>query len=51
MTLMPQAVREVCAVSGLAVEALDLVLVRPGMNLRFTALDSGLHWGAALYRA
>lgn len=101
VTLMPQAVREVCAASGLAVEALDLVLVhqanlriiegvqkalglppekvphnierygnttaatlpilfhecrvqglvRPGMNLVFTALGSGLHWGAALYRA
>ena len=25
-------------------------LVRPGMNLMFTALGSGLHWGAALYR-
>ncbi|MDP1832328.1 MAG: beta-ketoacyl-ACP synthase III [Geothrix sp.] len=25
-------------------------LVRPGMNLVFTALGSGLHWGAALYR-
>lgn len=100
VTLMPQAVREVCEASGLAVEALDLVLVhqanlriiegvqkalglpaekvphnierygnttaatlpilfhecrqqgliRPGMNLVFTALGSGLHWGAALYR-
>lgn len=101
VTLMPQAVREVCEASGLAVEALDLVLVhqanlriiegvqkalglppekvphnierygnttaatlpilfhecrvqglvRPGMNVVFTALGSGLHWGAALYRA
>jgi 3-oxoacyl-[acyl-carrier-protein] synthase-3 len=100
VTLMPQAVREVCQASGLAVEALDLVLIhqanlriiegvqkalglpaekvphnierygnttaatlpilfhecrqqgliRPGMNLMFTALGSGLHWGAALYR-
>ena len=25
-------------------------LVQPGMNLVFTALGSGLHWGAALYR-
>ena len=24
--------------------------VRPGMLLAFTALGSGLHWGAALYR-
>jgi 3-oxoacyl-[acyl-carrier-protein] synthase-3 len=97
---MPQAVREVCELSGVAVEALDLVLihqanlriieavqkalglpaekvphnierygnttaatlpilfhecrqqglVRPGMNVMFTALGSGLHWGAALYR-
>ena len=100
VTLMPQVVREVCALSGMAVEALDLVLIhqanlriiegvqkalglppekvphnverwgnttaatlpilfhecrqqgliRPGMNLVFTALGSGLHWGAALYR-
>ena len=100
VTLMPQAVREVCQVSGLAVEALDLLLihqanlriiegvqkalglpaekvphnierygnttaatlpilfhecrqgglVQPGMNVMFTALGSGLHWGAALYR-
>jgi 3-oxoacyl-[acyl-carrier-protein] synthase-3 len=100
VTLMPQAVREVCDQSGVAVEALDLVLVhqanlriiegvqkalglppekvphnierwgnttaatlpilfhecrqqgliRPGMKLVFTALGSGLHWGAALYR-
>lgn len=99
VTLMPQAVREVCAASGLAVEALDLLLIhqanlriiegvqkalglppekvphnierygnttaatlpilfhecrdqgliRPGMNVVFTALGSGLHWGAALY--
>lgn len=101
VTLMPQAVREVCAASGLAVEALDLLLIhqanlriiegvqkalglppekvphnierygnttaatlpllfhecrsqgliRPGMNVMFTALGSGLHWGAALYHA
>jgi 3-oxoacyl-[acyl-carrier-protein] synthase-3 len=101
VTLMPQAVREVCAASGLAVEALDLLLIhqanlriiegvqkalglppekvphnierygnttaatlpllfhecrsqgliRPGMNVVFTALGSGLHWGAALYHA
>ena len=100
VTLMPLAVREVCEASGVAVEALDLVLIhqanlriiegvqkalglppekvphnierygnttaatlpilfhecriqgliRPGMNLVFTALGSGLHWGAALYR-
>jgi 3-oxoacyl-[acyl-carrier-protein] synthase-3 len=25
-------------------------LIHPGMNLVFTALGSGLHWGAALYR-
>ena len=100
VTLMPQAVREVCEASGVTVESLDLVLihqanlriiegvqkalglppekvphnierygnttaatlpilfhecraqglVRPGMNLVFTALGSGLHWGAALYR-
>ena len=100
VTLMPQAVREVCEASGVAVEALDLVLIHqanlriiegvqkalglppekvphnierygnttaatlpilfhecraqgliyPGMNLVFTALGSGLHWGAALYR-
>ncbi len=25
-------------------------IVKPGMNLVFTALGSGLHWGAALYR-
>jgi len=101
VTLMPQAVREVCEASGVAVETLDLVLVhqanlriiegvqkalglppekvphnierygnttaatlpllfhecrqqglvRPGMSIVFTALGSGLHWGAALYRA
>ncbi len=101
VTLMPQAVREVCEAGGVAVEDLDLVLVhqanlriiegvqkalglppervphnierygnttaatlpilfhecraagtiRPGMNLVFTALGSGLHWGAALYRS
>ena len=100
VTLMPQAVREVCEASGVTVESLDLVLihqanlriiegvqkalglppekvphnierygnttaatlpilfhecrqqglVRPGMTLVFTALGSGLHWGAALYR-
>lgn len=100
VTLMPQAVREVCDASGVAVESLDLVLIHqanlriiegvqkalglppekvphnierygnttaatlpilfhecraqglihPGMNLVFTALGSGLHWGAALYR-
>lgn len=100
VTLMPQVVREVCDAGGLAVEALDLVLVHqanlriieglqralglppekvphnverygnttaatlpilfhecrtlglilPGMNIAFTALGSGLHWGAALYR-
>jgi 3-oxoacyl-[acyl-carrier-protein] synthase-3 len=100
VTLMPQAIREVCAASGLVVESLDLVLIhqanlriiegvqkalglppdkvphnierygnttaatlpilfhecrqqgliRPGMNLMFAALGSGLHWGAALYR-
>ncbi len=101
VTLMPQAIREVCAGSGVAVEDLDLVLVhqanlriiegvqkalglppekvphnierygnttaatlpilfhecaqdgriQPGMLVAFTALGSGLHWGAALYRA
>jgi 3-oxoacyl-[acyl-carrier-protein] synthase-3 len=101
VTLMPQAVREVCEVSGLALEDIDLLLVHqanlriiegvqkalglptekvphnierygnttaatlpilfhecrtqglihPGMNLVFTALGSGLHWGAALYRS
>jgi len=100
VTLMPQAVREVCQLAGVTVESLDLVLihqanlriiegvqkalglppekvphnierygnttaatlpilfhecrarglVRPGMNIVFTALGSGLHWGAALYR-
>jgi 3-oxoacyl-[acyl-carrier-protein] synthase-3 len=25
-------------------------LIRPGMTVVFTALGSGLHWGAALYR-
>ncbi len=99
VTLMPQVIREVCEASGLAVKALDLVLIhqanlriiegvqkalglppekvphnierygnttaatlpilfhecrqqgllRPGMNIVFTALGSGLHWGAALY--
>ncbi|WP_291272167.1 3-oxoacyl-[acyl-carrier-protein] synthase III C-terminal domain-containing protein [Geothrix sp.] len=101
VTLMPQAVRQVCAEAGMAVEALDLVLVhqanlriiegvqkalglppervphnierygnttaatlpilfhecqedgriQPGMRVAFTALGSGLHWGAALYQA
>jgi 3-oxoacyl-[acyl-carrier-protein] synthase-3 len=101
VTLMPQAVREVCAAAGVAVESLDLVLVhqanlriiegvqkalglppekvphnierygnttaatlpillhecmenglvQPGMLIAFTALGSGMHWGAALYRA
>jgi 3-oxoacyl-[acyl-carrier-protein] synthase-3 len=101
VTLMPQAIREVCEASGLTVEELDLVLVhqanlriiegvqkalglppekvphniekygnttaatlpilfhelklqgllRPGMKVMFTALGSGLHWGAALYRS
>jgi 3-oxoacyl-[acyl-carrier-protein] synthase-3 len=100
VTLMPQAVREVCEASGIAVESLDLLLihqanlriiegvqkalglppekvphnierygnttaatlpilfhecrakglVQPGMTIVFTALGSGLHWGAALYR-
>jgi 3-oxoacyl-[acyl-carrier-protein] synthase-3 len=100
VTLMPQAIREVCEIAGVAVEALDLVfvhqanlriiegvqkalglpaskvphnierygnttaatlpilfhecrqqgLIQPGMNLMFTALGSGLHWGAALYQ-
>jgi 3-oxoacyl-[acyl-carrier-protein] synthase-3 len=101
VTLMPQAVRDVCADAGVALESLDLVLVhqanlriiegvqkalglsadkvphnierygnttaatlpilfhecrmdgriQPGMLVAFTALGSGLHWGAALYRA
>ncbi len=101
VTLMPQAVREVCEAAGVTVEDLDLVLVhqanlriiegvqktlglpqervphnierygnttaatlpilfhecrqqglvRPGGLVAFTALGSGLHWGAALYRA
>jgi len=101
VTLMPQAIREVCEISQVAVEDLDLVLVhqanlriiegvqkalglplekvphnierygnttaatlpilfheckqdgriKPGMLVAFTALGSGLHWGAALYRA
>ena len=100
VTLMPQAVREVCGLAGIAVESLDLVLIhqanlriiegvqkalglpaekvphnierygnttaatlpilfhecrqrgvaQPGMTIMFTALGSGLHWGAALYR-
>ena len=33
VTLMPQAVREVCELSGLAVEALDLLLIHQA-NLR-----------------
>ncbi|MHB1071752.1 MAG: 3-oxoacyl-ACP synthase III family protein, partial [Gemmatimonadaceae bacterium] len=95
------AVRQVCAEAGIAVESLDRVLVHqanlriiegvakalglppekvphnierygnttagtlpilyhecvrdgiiePGMLICFTALGSGLHWGAALYRA
>lgn len=101
VTLMPQAVRDVCGQAGVALEELDLVLVhqanlriiegvqkalglppervphnierygnttaatlpilfhecrqdgriQPGMLVAFTALGSGLHWGAALYRA
>ena len=101
VTLMPQAVREVCDEAGVAVKDLGLVLVhqanlrivegvqkalglppekvphnierygnttaatlpilfheclkegriQPGMLVAFTALGSGLHWGAALYRA
>jgi 3-oxoacyl-[acyl-carrier-protein] synthase-3 len=101
VTLMPQSVRDVCELEGIAVESLDLVLVHqanlriiegvqkalglppekvphnierygnttaatlpllyhecvedgrlaPGMLIAFTALGSGLHWGAALYRA
>lgn len=101
VTRMPDAVRQVCAEAGVAVESLDRVLVHqanlriiegvakslglppekvphnierygnttagtlpilyheclrdgiiePGMLICFTALGSGLHWGAALYRA
>ncbi|HJV39143.1 MAG TPA: beta-ketoacyl-ACP synthase III [Geothrix sp.] len=101
VTLMPQAVRDVCDEAGVTVADLDLVLVhqanlriiegvqkalglppekvphnierygnttaatlpilfhecrqqglvRPGGLVAFTALGSGLHWGAALYRA
>lgn len=101
VSLMPQAIREVCTLGKVPVEDLDLVLVhqanlriiegvqkalglppekvphnierygnttaatlpilfheclkdgrvRPGMLIAFTALGSGLHWGAALYRA
>jgi 3-oxoacyl-[acyl-carrier-protein] synthase-3 len=101
VTRMPEAVRQVCADAGIAVESLDRVLVHqanlriiegvakalglpaekvphnierygnttagtlpilyhecvrdgivtPGMLVCFTALGSGLHWGAALYRA
>lgn len=100
VTLMPQAVRDVCNDAGVAVDDLGLVLVhqanlriiegvqkalglppekvphniekygnttagtlpllyhecladgriKPGMLVAFTALGSGLHWGAALYR-
>ncbi len=100
VTLMPQAVREVCAAEGIGVGELDLVLIHqanlriiegvqkaldlpsekvphnierygnttaatlpilfhecrqnglagPGKLIAFTALGSGLHWGAALYR-
>ncbi|HEX8170385.1 MAG TPA: beta-ketoacyl-ACP synthase III [Thermoanaerobaculia bacterium] len=31
-------------------ECLESGIIRPGMLLCFTALGSGLHWGAALYR-
>jgi 3-oxoacyl-[acyl-carrier-protein] synthase III len=98
---MPAAVREVCAIAGVSVADIDLLLihqanlrivegvakalalppekvphnierygnttagtlpilfhecveagrVQPGMLVCFTALGSGLHWGAALYRA
>lgn len=101
VSLMPQAVREVCSDAGIEVGDLDLVLVHqanlriiegvgkalglppekvphnierygnttaatlpilyhecvqqgriePGTLVCFTALGSGLHWGAALYRA
>ena len=97
---MPQSVRAVCEAAGVAVEAIDLLLIhqanlrivegvakqlalppakvphnierygnttagtlpilfhecltdgriKPGMLICFTALGSGLHWGAALYR-
>jgi 3-oxoacyl-[acyl-carrier-protein] synthase-3 len=98
---MPEAVREICAATGLAVGDIDVLLIhqanlriveavarqlglppekvphnierygnttagtlpilyhecvtdgriQPGMLVCFTALGSGLHWGAALYRA
>jgi 3-oxoacyl-[acyl-carrier-protein] synthase-3 len=98
---MPQAVREVCEIAGIAVSDIDVLLIhqanlriiegvakqlglppekvphnierygnttagtlpilfhecmtggtiKPGMLVCFTALGSGLHWGAALYRA
>ena len=32
-------------------ECVEQGLVKPGMLICFTALGSGLHWGAALYRA
>jgi 3-oxoacyl-[acyl-carrier-protein] synthase III len=101
VSLMPEAVRAVCADAGVAVNDIDLLLihqanlrivegvakqlglppekvphnierygnttagtlpilfheqlasgaVKPGMLVCFTALGSGLHWGAALYRA
>jgi 3-oxoacyl-[acyl-carrier-protein] synthase-3 len=97
---MPQAVRAVCDTAGVAVEAIDILIIhqanlrivegvakqlglppekvphniekygnttagtlpilyhecvadgriKPGMLVCFTALGSGLHWGAALYR-
>jgi 3-oxoacyl-[acyl-carrier-protein] synthase-3 len=100
VTLMPQAVRDVCADEGVTLDDLDLVLIHqanlriiegvqkqlglpsekvphnierygnttaatlpllfhecrqnglaaPGKLIAFTALGSGLHWGAALYR-
>ncbi len=100
LSLMPSAVREVCAIAGVKVEEIDVLLihqanlrivegvqkmlglpsekvphnierygnttaatlplllhesiergiVKPGMLVGFTALGSGLHWGAALYR-
>ncbi|MEO8218009.1 MAG: beta-ketoacyl-ACP synthase III [Acidobacteriota bacterium] len=101
LSLMPEAVRQVCEEAGVAVADLDLLLVhqanlriiegvqkilglsseqvphnierygnttagtlpilyhecreagriQPGMLIAFTALGSGLHWGASLYRA
>lgn len=100
LSLMPEAVREVCGVAGVKVEDIDVLLIhqanlrivegvqkmlglpaekvphnierygnttagtlpillhesiergliKPGMLVGFTALGSGLHWGAALYR-